>query len=292
MNFNHLRGLARNAVLWTPEDRIEFIRADRWIGYSSAKNILAEMKDLIDHPRNLRMPCRAIVGDPDNGKSMLLQECAKRHPVKEDGNDECYLAVLVFETPSEPSEGRLYSEILKALKVAHREDAPPEKLLTKVIEKFYVLGIRLLMADEFHNMLHGPSRNQRQFLAALKSLLNVLRVSFIVAGTHDIITALATDHQFVTRFEKLVMPKWGLNNEARRLLASFEAVLPLAEPSGLANNVGLAQEIILGGNGTIGGITKVVKRAAIETLRSGKEQIGRTEIEAAVAYLRKREVIA
>jgi hypothetical protein len=291
MTLDHLKGSAREAVLWTPTDRIDFINTERWIGYGAATNFLAEMKDLIEHPRNLRMPCRALVGDPNNGKTMILRECIKRYPPEED-DDECHLPVLVFETPSAPSERRLYSEILKSLRVAHREDAPPEKLLAKVVDKCYEVGVRLLMADEFHNMLHGSAKDQRQFLASLKSLLNVLRVSFLAAGTHDIITALATDGQFVTRFEKLALPKWGLNNESRRLLASLEMTLPLAAPSGLANSVDLAQAIVIGGRGTIGGITTVTKKASICALKRGNEKIERIDIEEAVAQMREREVIA
>lgn len=292
MSFDHLLGAAKDAVLCTPEDRIDFINEDRWIGYSASTNILTELTDLIDHPRNLRMPCRAIVGDPDNGKTMLLRRCITRHPSRERKNEVSYVAALLFETPSAPDEGRLYSQILKALLVAHREDAPPEKLLAKVIERVSELGIRLLMADEFHNMLHGSAAHQRQFLASLKSLINVLRVSFVAAGTQDVISALATDPQFITRFEKLTLPKWGTNEETRSLLTSLEQTLPLAEPSGLANNRDLALAVIHGGRGTIGGITGVAKKSAIAAIKAGKEKITKDIVDKTVDELRKREVAA
>ncbi|MGA9393740.1 MAG: TniB family NTP-binding protein [Azonexus sp.] len=292
MSFEHLLGAAKDAVLWTPEDRIEFINEDRWIGYSAATTILTEFSDLIDHPRNLRMPCRAIIGDPDNGKTMLLGQCIKRHPWRERDGEESHVAVLAFETPSAPDEGRLYSQILKALRVAHREDASPERLLAKVIERFSELGIRLLMADEFHNMLNGSAANQRQFLASLKSLINTLRVSFVAAGTQDVVRALATDSQFITRFEKLALPKWGINEETRSLLSSIETILPLAEPSALANDKSIAVGIILGGQGTIGGMTRVVKRSAVAAIKAGKEKITKDIVDKVVSELRVREVAA
>ncbi|BAO28288.1 TniB family NTP-binding protein [Sulfuritalea hydrogenivorans] len=292
MSFDHLLGVAKDAVLWTPEDRIDFINEDRWIGYSAAATILTEFDDLVEHPRNLRMPCRYVVGDPDNGKTMLLHQCIKRHPFREKEGDESHVAVLVFETPPVPDEGRLYSQILKALRVAHREDAPPEKLLAKVIERFSELGIRLLMADEFHNMLNGSASHQRQFLASLKSLINTLRVSFVAAGTEDITRALATDSQFITRFEKLALPTWGINKETRSLLSSIEKTLPLAEPSGLADDRDLALGIILGGKGKIGGIVKVAKKAAIAAIRGGKEKIAKDIVDKVVAELREREFAA
>ncbi len=292
MKFDHLLGEALTAVLWTPEDRIEFIEQDRWIGYTAATAILEEFTRLIEYPRNLRMPCLAIVGDPNNGKTMLLQQCIKQHPLRGSESDESHVAVLKFETPSAPDEGRLYSQILKALLVAHREDAAPERLLAKIIDRVSELGIRLLLADEFHNMLNGSAANQRQFLASLKSLINVLRVSFVAAGTNNIVVALATDSQFVTRFEKLSLPKWGKNTETLSLLASIELTIPLAERSNIANDKEIAIPIILGGQGTIGSITRIIKESAVAAIKDGKEKITRDIVDCVVAKLRSREVAA
>jgi hypothetical protein len=292
MSLDHLKGAAKDAVLLTPADRIEFIQTDRWIGYSAATNALTELDDLVDHPRNLRAQCLALIGEPDNGKSMLLRRCIARHPSRERGNEESHVAVLFFETPPEPDEGRLYSQILTALLVAHRPDAPPEKLLAKVIERISELGVRLLMADEFHNMLNGSSAHQRQFLASLKSLINTLRTSFVAAGTDDIIRALATDKQFITRFEKVKLPRWGVNEETRSFLASIESTLPLAEQSNLANSPSLTRAIVEGGANTVGGISKVTKKSAIAAIKAGQEKITKEIIDQVVSQRREREVAA
>ena len=291
MSLEHLKGSVREAALLTPQERIEFIRKDRWIGYAAAKDILSKVQDLVNHPRNLRMPCRLIVGDPDNGKTMLLQECMRRHPKAVSESDETRLPVLVFETPPDADEGRLYSAILTAMRIAHREDAPPEKLLSKVIDGVESLGVCVLMADEFHNMLHGSPASQRQLLASLKSLLNLLRRPLVAAGTRDAVRALATDTQFVTRFEQLALPRWGVNMEARRLLASIEQMMPLAEPSNLAGKE-LGETIILGGGGTIGGIVKLAKKSAIAAIKSGAERVTRKIVDEALAEIRSRTVDA
>lgn len=291
MSLDHLRGAAREAALLTPQERIKFILKDRWIGYVAAKHILSEVQDLVNHPRNLRMPCRLVVGDPDNGKTMLLQECMKRHPETVSEADETRLPVLVFETPSDADEGRLYSAILTALRIAHRPDAPPERLLEKVIDGVESLDVRVLMADEFHNILHGSPASQRQLLASLKSLLNLLRRPLVAAGTRDAVRALATDPQFVTRFEQLVLPRWSVNMEARRLLASLEQMMPLAEPSNLAGKE-LGETIILGGGGAIGGIVKLAKKSAIAAIGLGTERVTRAIVDETLAEIRSRTVDA
>lgn len=272
MSLDHLQGAAREAVSLAPAERIAFIQTDRWIGYTAASTILADLEDLLGHPRNLRMPCRMVVGDPDNGKTMLLRELAKRHSGSTSETGEERIPVLVFEVPPEPSESRLYSQILTALRVAHREDASAERLLPKVLDRIRGLDVGLLLADEFHGMLNGSSSNQRQFLAALKGLLNALRIPFVAAGTIDVVRALATDTQFVTRFEKRALPRWDFNQESRSLLLSFEKMLPLAKRSDLAGReVGLP--ILRAGGGTIGGIGKIVRQSAIMAIKEGEERI-------------------
>lgn len=169
--FPHLNEKVALRVLDLPEERIAFIQSDLWVGYDEAKAILQEFDDLIRYPRNLRMPCRVLVGELENGKTTLLRRCIKLHQPEYTADEQIILPVLYFETPSEPDEGRLYSSILTALAVAHRQDAAPEKLMAKVVDPLTMLNVRLLMADEFHNMLQGTPRSQRQFLVSLKSLL-------------------------------------------------------------------------------------------------------------------------
>lgn len=292
MSGEHLKLEAvRDALSLPTKDRIEFIRTDRWLGYRAATDILTELQDLIEHPRNLRMPCRAIIGDANNGKTMLLERCKHVNPPRADDEDDVFVPVLAFQTPSKPSEARLYSEILKALRVAHREDARPERLFGMVVDRLYSLGVRLLLADEFHAMLLGGPKDQRQFLGSLKKLLNTVRIPFAVAGTHEVVRALAADSQFVTRFERLALPRWGRNQETRRLLASFEQILPLPEPSNLAGQE-MATPIIQAGGGTIGGIAAIVKRSAELAVTAGQVRVTREIIDKVVAELRNRAVTA
>lgn len=292
MSFDHLLPEAANAVLMSREDRIDFVLKDRWIGYDAATKFTKEVADLVRHPRNLRMPCRALVGDPQNGKSSLLSQCSNLYPRVDSRTEQSHLAILIFEMPSAPDEGRLYSQILKALFIAHREDAAPEKLLAKVIEQCVDLNIRVLMADEFHNMLCGTPAHQRQLLASLKSLVNILRVSFVAAGVQEIGRALAADGQFMTRFEKFTLPRWGINEESRSLLASLEQIMPLAKPSLLANDPDLAIAILASATGTIGSICEIVRKSAKVAIEDKTEQITKKIVDKVVNDIREHALAA
>lgn len=270
--FAHLEPKVWNLVAAPPDERIKFIKTDAWVGYSAATSILATLDELASHPRNTRMPCYMLIGAPQNGKSSLLERCVKLHQPVRDPSDNIIVPVLKFETPPEPDEGRLYSEILKSCLVSHREDAAPERLKAQVIDRLIALGVRVVLADEFHGMLNGSLKNQRQFLASLKSLLNALRLPFVAAGTVDVTRALATDTQFVTRFEVLPLPRWAINMEFRKLLASIERILPLAMPSVLAGQ-DIARAIGGACGGTIGGIREIASRSAIAAIEAQEEQI-------------------
>jgi hypothetical protein len=63
-----------------------------------------------------------------------------------------------------------------------------------------------------------------------------------------------------------------MTDEHLRLLASFEVALPLARPSRLAQ-VTLARKILALSEGTIGEISALLTRAALDAIDRGTEQI-------------------
>lgn len=57
------------------------------------------------------------------------------------------------------------------------------------------------------------------------------KVTKIVAGTPDAVVALQSDGQMSSRFFFLPLPVWRCGREFRQLLAGFELLPPLAQPS-------------------------------------------------------------
>ena len=58
----------------TDEERLAHIDKPVFIPYKHATEILAEMEDLIEHPKTNRMPNMLIVGRSNNGKTEILKE--------------------------------------------------------------------------------------------------------------------------------------------------------------------------------------------------------------------------
>jgi hypothetical protein len=111
--------------------------------------------------------------------------------------------------------------------------------------------LQVLIIDEIHHVLAGHVAKQRLFLNVLKYLGNELQIPLVGVGTMDALRALHTDPQMANRFEPVALPRWEMNREFQVLLASFERILPLQQPSRLAEPA-LAARLLALSEGTIG----------------------------------------
>src|ERR1019366_886445 len=118
----------------------------------------------------------------------------------------------------------------------------------------------------------------RQFLNVIKHLGNELQIPIVAAGTQDAFNALQTDPQLANRFEPAVLRRWTMGEDYLRLLASFEVALPLEQRSGLVEPA-LALKILSLSEGTIGEISALLCRAALEAIERGTEQITGASLE-------------
>src|SRR3569833_3329010 len=97
-------------------DRINALNNPFWIGYPRAKEILQKMEDIFQHPKMHRMPNLALIGETNNGKTILLNRFYRQHaPSEEAYIEKPTLQILMLQAPPEPNEGRLYAEILNKL---------------------------------------------------------------------------------------------------------------------------------------------------------------------------------
>ena len=274
VNLEHLAPKIRPAVQLPPGERMVGLMEDRWIGYTAAATILVRLNDAITLP-NSRRSNLLIVGYPSNGKTSLLAHFAAMHPVSiphpSTGEEPC-VPVVMINMPPKADEGRFWSTLLNQLSIPHRDRESPASKENKAISVLRANHTKILVLDEFHNILHGNPRDIRQLLSSLRNLINQLGIPIIAAGTREALLALNHDPQMTSRFEVLSLPRWNLDPEFLRLLASFERVLPLAEPSMLTERE-KATAIYANCGGTIGGAADLLQRAAKIALRSGKESI-------------------
>lgn len=270
-DLGHLQPSAQVLARLPGAERIQRIRADRWIGYPRAVDALARLETFYEWPAKQRMPNLLLIGPTNNGKSMIIEKFRRRHPA-ESGSDRETIPVLIVQMPSEPSVSRFYTALLAATGAPlqpRQRLADLEVLALSVLRR---VGVRMLVIDELHNVLAGRDSTRREFLNLLRFLGNELRIPLVGVGTREAYLAIRSDDQLENRFEPVVLPLWQEGDASLSLLASFGSSFPLRNPSTIAT-ADMARYLLARSEGTIGELTLLLTEAAVVAVDSGEEAI-------------------
>jgi len=180
--------------------------------------------------------------------------------------------VLAVQAPPLPSESRLYDAILEALFAPYKARENVSKKQFQVLRLLRAVNTRMLVIDEIHHILVGPTNQQRIVMNAVKYLSNDLQIPLVGVGTLEAVRAIQADPQLASRFHRAELALWRMGREYRKLLASFERMLPLKRPSKLAREP-VATKLLAMTEGTIGELSTLLKTAAIYAVRTGVERI-------------------
>lgn len=271
LDLSHLIPLTQKIAMLPSSERIQRIRADRWIGYPKAIAAIEKLEALLNWPSKQRMPNLLIVGPTNNGKSMIIEKFRRTHPPITELNSE-KIPVVIVQMPSEPSIKRFYSALLVAIVAPIRPKQQLAELEQQTLRLLRTVKVQMLVIDELHNIMAGAGSSQREFLNLLRFLGNELRIPLVGIGTKEAYLAIRSDDQLENRFEPMVLPAWQEGNELESLLASFLAILPLRRPSFIANS-DMARYLLARTEGTIGELAQLLMCSAIAAIETGEESI-------------------
>lgn len=270
---DYLNESAKAALALSDQERIDFIRRPRWIGHTKAKEVIAQLENLLTYPKTHRMPNLLLVGETYNGKTMIVNRFHQLHPVIDDPDrEQCQCPVLVVQAPPVPSEARFYTAILEKLSAPYCSSDSVYKKQFQVMKILKRVRVQIMIIDEIHQILAGKIGAQRQFLNTIKYLGNELQILIVGVGTYEAFNALQTDPQLANRFEPTVLPRWEQGQEYLRLLSSFERMLPLRQPASLTDK-DLAFKLLVMSEGTIGELSALLARAAVSAIEKRTETI-------------------
>lgn len=260
-------------LLLSDDERIAHILSSKWIGYSAAQDVLNKLSDLLVHPKTHRMPNMLIIGETNNGKTMIAKNFCKMHPpdLNEEG-EAAKIPVLFVQAPPVPDEGRFYNNILELLVAPFKTSDRVDKKEHQVRVLLQNVGTKILIIDEIHHVLAGNLNKQRAFLNVIKYLGNELQIPIVGVGIKDAEVALRTEPQLSNRFERVRLPKWKLNPDFFRFLMSFEKILPLSKQSNLHES-NIAIKLHNMSEGFVGELTTIINKAAIQAIRDKSELI-------------------
>jgi hypothetical protein len=282
MDWGHLRPEACAVAARSAPERLAHLRASRWLGYGRASQALAQSEEMLAYePGQVRPRNLLIVGPTNNGKTMIAERFRRAHPARAPrGGRRETVPVLPVQMPPAPTVARFHAAVLAALGTAvgfRGEAARMEGLALGLLRE---AGCRMLLIDELHNLLAATAQRQRELLNLMRFLGNELGIPLVCLGTRDAYLAIRSDDQLENRFHPLPLPPWEDDAEFGRLLASFEAVLPLREPSQLGAPA-MRELVMRRSEGTIGEVAALLAAAARTALLAGRERIDAGVIEAA-----------
>jgi hypothetical protein len=244
-----------------------------WIGYPTAQAAIARLEHIVEQPPMLRPPNILIVGPTNNGKSMIAERFRRMYsPSKSADGERQRIPVVAMQMPSSATTRRFYAALLVAVGTPLLTPGTTDLREQMALRIMRQVGVRLLIIDELHNILAARPGQQREFLNLLRFLGNALRMSLLCLGTKEAYLAIRSDDQLENRFEPMALPRWTDGVDLGRLLASFEATLPLREASNL-NSPELRALILRRSEGTIGEIATLLAAATRKALTTGREHI-------------------
>lgn len=280
-DLSHLTPAVQELAKLSSDERIRYVRGDRWIGYTRASAALQRLEELFAWPTKQRMPNLLIIGPTNNGKSMIIEKFRRQHNGEAKGTRAHeVIPVVVVQTPSEPSVARFYAMLLAGMGAPMRRQAKLAELEQASLQTLRAVRVRVLVIDELHNVLGGKADVQRQFLNLIRFLGNELRIPIVGVGTREAYVAIRSDDQLENRFEPMHLPIWKEGEELLTLLSSFCSLLPLKNQSSIATEE-VSRYILKRTEGTIGEIAKLLTAAAVVAVETGEEAINQKTLELA-----------
>lgn len=276
MDLSHLEERIRHKLKWDDRSRIRSFRKPEWINYREASEIFARMEKLLNITEKKRNDGLLIWTPANNGKSSLLRKFLEKHPVNIEVDESgCYIPVVLIDSPPEPDISWLLNEILVFLNAPYKQREKPEGKIRQIQELFRRLGVKMLIIDEISDMVSGSANKQRVFLRFIKQMSTRFEIPIVLSGTKDIVSVIATDKQVDSRFKKIELPEWKMDGDLVGLLAAFEKLAPLKNPSHLIlpENRDIVAAIHEKSLGRIGWITEILEEAVEMAIISGEERI-------------------
>ena len=271
--YEHLDPSHQLTAELSDQERVDWVRAERWISHPAAEMALAAMEDLLTYPQRNRMPCLLVHGRTGMGKTMILRKFGRDHPrVIDPRVGVARTPVVLMQLPPEPAEIPFYEELLCALGLPLAGEVSRIRARRTARDALRIVGARLLVIDEIHALLVGGDRQQRIFLNVIRLLANELEMPLVCAGTPEARRALMTDNGLADRFDSVELPRWRDNVAFRRLLVSYATLSPLRRASELDQEK-VRSAILTLTDGVTVRVARLLERLAAEAIRDGSERI-------------------
>lgn len=269
VSISHLTPKAAAQLELSSRERIRIIRAGSFITLERTEAVLDALEDMLHAPRVTRPKNLLLVGDPNNGKSTILEHFLETSNGPTDPSaQKAAVKVVMINAPPAGDRKDFYIRILEALFVVYNPTASYSALRPQAVRLFREHGIEVLIIDELHDALSGTERQQNLFNAELKQFSNETKARIAAAGLEKAGTLFIRDTQMTSRFTRMFLKPFAADKELGTLLATMEKRLPLRQRSNL-KDPRIVAEVAHRSEGAIGDVCDLIAHCAVAVIKSG-----------------------
>lgn len=254
-----------------------------WVPFPEGVKALQLMRTLIGRPDEGRPLNFALIGDPNFGKSHLVDFFVDHYPeIKYDRGAR--LQIVRVDMPAKADGPALVREILRTMGAPYVRKEPLDEMIAKITVRARLLGVLMFVIDEFNNGHWGRRDAANTLLHTVRSIGNRTQRPFVLAGTPDVENVLRNDAQLNERCIRQSLPLMETQQSMLDLLKTFEARLarPLCPDLDEEKRAQLVWDIA---GSKLGRIAILLRQAEAHAAAKGKSSIGAEDLRAAQALL-------
>ena len=255
------------------EERLAFISRDRFLPFQQTDAILKAMERLYRQAPSIRPKGMLLVGESLIGKSFLLDHFKRAHPADDNADGDAAIVPIVHITVAGRARADLYREIMGSLNARPASTAKPDAVRTDCIALMQAVGMRVLIIEEFQDLLVGTATEQDVALNHVKYIMSQTGRPIIASGIEKAVSAANRSTQIKSRLREKRLHRFQRNDDAYvDALAMWEQTLPLRKASHL-DSPAIAQEIYDRTVGVTGRISELLQIAAELAIEDRSERI-------------------
>lgn len=260
--------------------RIDYIWEDCWFEVSKSAEILYEIEDLMTRPSSRRPRSMLLIAESGMGKSTILDEVARRHPVTRDPEtgDNSH-PVLYVEMPSPGNVILFLQEMLTQAGCPVRYRRLNE-LKSFFLQQFKRLNTKIFLVDEAQRMALETDFVARHLCECIKWISTALQVPVVVTGTAEVSHLFERDSQLSSRFQRRELLTWRMDEQFQQFVCSILAAMPLR--NGFDEKIYTSPEplsvIHKAADGTTVGVFDYLRSRCTAALRRHQEYLALSDI--------------
>lgn len=172
-------------------------REGMWYPEPQRHALLTELDAIAREPNRHRVRSLAIVGEANSGKSTLIKQYVKLHPVVK-GQEGTEVPAITLRMTRILRVEDLSVALLKALGALDVKSGNHLERMERFINLARKTRLGVVFLDEFHDCADTTGRG-KPFLRAIKDLVNE-GIHVVPVGTEELAAVLSLDSQLSSRF--------------------------------------------------------------------------------------------